>query len=312
MTAFESVTNGHITWHHSKKPLDKAQRKQLRDQFGLLANHVASTERGRTPKPKISSTDKYSYFVLHIPYHPANKKKFYVCELNIFATAKHLITIESQGNLASLNHYFDTTKNSSDAKQRRLKDGTGALLFNITKRMLRELEDSIDEQGEEIDQLNREIFEKRLAKQFIETISVLRYNQNVAYTTLERQARLLDINSNGNQSLTKLNGLTPSKWNQVTETFQTLTYELSSDVQHLESLVKTFESLVTYRTNETIKVLTVFSVISLPLGVTSSVYGMNFIYLPLKEHPFGFFIMLGIMLSLSFTILIFLKLRRWI
>ena len=54
----------------------------------------------------------------------------------------------------------------------------------------------------------------------------------------------------------------------------------------VDSLSAANDSLNVHRTNEVIKVLTVISVITLPLTLVTGIYGMN-IGLPLQEAPKG-------------------------
>ena len=52
-----------------------------------------------------------------------------------------------------------------------------------------------------------------------------------------------------------------------------------------ESLQRTHDSYITYRLNEGIKILTVFSAILLPLTLITGYYGMNVEGLPIARHP---------------------------
>lgn len=303
---------GKYSWYHSNHPLNLTQRQELTKNFGFLQHHVDSTEKGKTPRPKISSSKKYLYFVFHIPYLPSNSNKFTISDLNIFITKDSLVTIESQGNLPALETYFSKTAATKRTTERRLKHGPVNLFLNLIKYLLNDLETLIDAQGERVDELNKKIFQTKTAKSFIESVSVLRYNQIVSFTALERQARVFETYSNDKNPLTYYSKNSDPKWGSVIETFQTLTYELHADIDHLEGLVKTFETLVTYRTNETIKILTVFSVLLLPLTLLSGIYGMNFAYLPLSQTPTGFFIIIASMFFIAALMLFVFKFKKWL
>ncbi len=312
MQHFDTISHGRITWYHSAQGLDANERKSFAKQHKILTHHMESTQRGKTPRPKISSTSNYTMLVLHIPYKPKNSNKFFVCELTIFITKTHLITIQSVGSLESLNDYFAKTKAAKLSKERRLKHGTPTLLTNILKKILNQLEEEIDIQGEQVGELEKQLFKNKVAKKFIEQVSILRYNQIIAFNVLEKQSRLLEPYYNDNNPLKAYKKGTNYKWNQIIETFQTLTYELGSDINHLEGLVKTFESLVTYRTNETIKLLTIFSVILMPMTVIGGIYGMNFKFIPLSAHPLGFYLTVLGMGLVAFIMALVFKIKRWI
>jgi magnesium transporter len=86
---------------------------------------------------------------------------------------------------------------------------------------------------------------------------------------------------------------------------------IDEDVEIIHGLSDTLNVLSSYRVNEIIRTLTVISVVMLPLTFLSSVYGMN-INLPLDDHPQGFFIIIAIMLVISFVMLVIFRRRGWV
>ena len=63
--------------------------------------------------------------------------------------------------------------------------------------------------------------------------------------------------------------------------------------------------------NEVLKVLTSMSTIFIPITFIASVYGMNFKHMPELDWPGGYYIALGIMGMLSFTMFIHFKRKKW-
>ncbi len=61
--------------------------------------------------------------------------------------------------------------------------------------------------------------------------------------------------------------------------------------------LETHRSAVADKTNEIIRVLTVFSAILLPLTLVSGIFGMNFPDLPLVDQESGFWVLIGLMLT---------------
>lgn len=299
-------------WYHSSKPLTKDEQQMLISKFGFYEHHVVGTQQGKTPRPKISVNKKYIYIVLHLPYQPSNSNKFYISDINIFLTKDNLVTVESQGNLPALQKYFETAQQSKRITDRRLKHGTTNLLLNLLKYLLEDLELILDHQGELVDALNKKIFQTHHAAEFIEEISVLRYNQVVAASAMDRQSRMLEARQSDKNPLRQFSKTSDNKWGEVVETFQTLAYELKADIDHLEGLVQTFETLVTHKTNETIKLLTIVSVVLLPLTLMAGIFGMNFKALPFGSHPFGFGIIMILMIVVLLAMLALVKWRKWL
>ena len=93
-------------------------------------------------------------------------------------------------------------------------------------------------------------------------------------------------------------------------TFRRVWNALENYYEAISVLGETNQSLLSTKTNEEIKLLTIFSVIVLPLTLIASIWGMN-IPLPFQNNPFGFAILISIMgLSLLFMILYFKK-KKW-
>ena len=79
----------------------------------------------------------------------------------------------------------------------------------------------------------------------------------------------------------------------------------------VDSLSNANDSLTSHRTNETIRALTIISVIMLPLTLVTGIFGMN-IGLPWKEHPQAFLLVAGVMVSIAASMLAFFRWRDWL
>jgi len=90
---------------------------------------------------------------------------------------------------------------------------------------------------------------------------------------------------------------------------ETLIEEGSDSIQ---SLLNIYISLSSQRTNEVMRILTVFTAFFLPLTFIVGVYGMNFKYMPELEHPFGYPGVLVAMFAITIFIWIWFKRRGWI
>lgn len=72
-----------------------------------------------------------------------------------------------------------------------------------------------------------------------------------------------------------------------------------------------YESYSSYRMNSVMQVLTLVSVIFVPLTFIAGVYGMNFDYMPELKWHYGYFICLFIMLIIAIGLIIFFKKKHW-
>ncbi|WP_405220520.1 magnesium/cobalt transporter CorA [Lentisalinibacter sediminis] len=71
-------------------------------------------------------------------------------------------------------------------------------------------------------------------------------------------------------------------------------------------------SLTSHRLNQIMKVLTIVTVIFLPLGILAGIYGMNFDYMPELDWRYGYFAALGTMGTVVVTLLTIFRRKGWL
>jgi len=79
----------------------------------------------------------------------------------------------------------------------------------------------------------------------------------------------------------------------------------------LSSVMEVNLSVLSYQLNKVMKVLAMISAIFIPLSFIAGIYGMNFENMPELTTSFGYFIVLGVMLSVAIAMIAFFKIRRW-
>jgi magnesium transporter len=82
--------------------------------------------------------------------------------------------------------------------------------------------------------------------------------------------------------------------------------------EQLAAAKESYLSMVAQRTNDVMKVLTLFSATLLPLTFIAGVYGMNFEYMPETEWHYGYFGTLGVMAGLVVGMLWWFRRRGWL
>ncbi|NJN53198.1 MAG: magnesium transporter CorA family protein [Gammaproteobacteria bacterium] len=76
-------------------------------------------------------------------------------------------------------------------------------------------------------------------------------------------------------------------------------------------LMNGYLSLASHRLNNIMKVLTIITCIFVPLSFIAGVYGMNFEVMPELRSQNGYFVVLGVMLTIALALLIGFKRRSW-
>jgi magnesium transporter len=80
----------------------------------------------------------------------------------------------------------------------------------------------------------------------------------------------------------------------------------------LNGLQDLFISEISFKMNKVMQLLTLISVIFIPLTFLAGIYGMNFDNIPELHYRYGYHILLGVMFVIFIVLLVFFKRKKWL
>ena len=80
----------------------------------------------------------------------------------------------------------------------------------------------------------------------------------------------------------------------------------------LSGMQDLYLSEISYKMNSIMQMLTIISTIFIPLTFLAGIYGMNFVNIPELQSENGYFILLGIMASITMDLLYLFKRKNWL
>lgn len=80
----------------------------------------------------------------------------------------------------------------------------------------------------------------------------------------------------------------------------------------LSDQLNIYNSSVSNKMNDVMKILTIFAAIFIPLTFIAGIYGTNFEYLPELHFKYSYFIFLGIIVTIAIGMLFFFKRKGWL
>ncbi|MFD2925301.1 magnesium/cobalt transporter CorA [Halobacillus naozhouensis] len=86
---------------------------------------------------------------------------------------------------------------------------------------------------------------------------------------------------------------------------------IASNREMTQDIRDSYLSLNSHQTNRTMQILTVISVIFMPLTFVVGVYGMNFMFMPELNEKYGYFVVWGIMITMAAGMFIWFKRKGW-
>lgn len=87
---------------------------------------------------------------------------------------------------------------------------------------------------------------------------------------------------------------------------------LSTNIEVCNSLINMYSTLISNKTNDVMKTLTIISVIFIPLSFVAGVFGMNFVNFNLLQNPNGLVIFGVFSVLIVIGMLMWFKYRKWL
>jgi len=87
---------------------------------------------------------------------------------------------------------------------------------------------------------------------------------------------------------------------------------LDSYRETVSNILEIHLSVTSNKLNEVMKVLTIIATIMMPLTVISSIYGMNFEFMPELRWKYGFYVVLGFMAVISASMILYFRRKGWV
>ena len=299
----ETIQLGSIKWYHILYPSEE-NLNFLSENFDFHPLDIEDC-RSRVQRPKIDVYDDYYFMILHFPYADKANKFVKTKEVKIFWGKDYVITIGKSHWVVK--NLFNEVKENPDTALGNLPNTSDILLYSILEALMKETMSLLTRIDEELDLINREIFNIR-AEKTIERISVTRKNLILINTIFRPQLRVFQKFESG-----AIEGFAEDMeeyWGNILDYYQKM-WDMIEDYEELiEGFSKTFDSLQANRTNQIMKILTFISTIMLPLSVITGMYGMN-VALPMGKNPIAFYVILSGMVLIMGGMMLFFKRKKW-
>jgi len=302
-----TIKNNQLTWLDIEKPSAK-DILFLKENFNLdplvLDEFVSPSQR-----PRAEEFPSCLYIVIHIPLFDRKKKTTVSGELDIVITKNHLITSHTEENIP-LKAVIKEFRENSLVKKEAMSKTVGFLFYFILEKLLSSCFPKIDHINENINKVEKEIFEGH-EKEMVREISIIKRDVLSFRRTLKPQRSILEslvqkhyhlLEEDLNKYFQELIGINIRVWNAIENTKEVI-----------ESLEETNNSLLSYKINEAMRFLAAISLVTFTLSVTVGIFGMapfeNFAAAHKKET---FWIILGFMGLITTGLLLIFKRKKWL
>ncbi len=177
-------------------------------------------------------------------------------------------------------------------------------ICKIIKDSLQSFENPLNELDKEIDSYETRIFLKKKIPDLLKNLYLIKRKAYV-------KKRLFTLTKNVIEQLENINK-SNSIFEDLKDTYVRVETTSEEIYDSIHSLLNIYISISSQKTNEVMRVLTVFSAFFLPLTFIVGIYGMNFQYMPELSHHYGYPGILIFMLLLTIIIYQWFSRKGWI
>ena len=248
----------------------------------------------------------YKRQVLHFPVWNAKKGRITTEEVDTFIGQNFVVTLHD-GALPPLEKILEECRTNA-GKKKYLGKGSGYFLYQLTSALFDYCFPLIDKMWRQADAIERDVFDEEGVRDLLKDIMLLKKNIISFRRIIQPERPVISALEHKNKKF--LPETLEVYFDDVVDKIEKQWNSLDSLKEVAETLQDANESLISHRSGETIKVLTIFSVIMLPLTLISGTFGMN-VKLPFAENPIAFLGIAGVMIVIVVAMFVYFKWKKW-
>lgn len=256
-------------------------------------------------QPKVEEFESYLFFIVHGIKTKAHTTNFITKELDGYLGRNFVVTNRNEDFRS-----IDDVKQRALANPRIFQRGAAYLLHQILDHVVDHYMPIVDDFDKTITSLEDRVYENDTGDNTIlEEIMDLRRSV----------ARLKRIST---RQLDVLYRISHGEFPQIPENVLPFYRDVHDHLLRITDLSESYRDLVSglfeihfsvtaNKTNDVMKVLAIISVTMLPLTLLTGIYGMNFDNMPLMHTRWGYWIMMGVMLLVFLSLVVYFWRKGW-
>lgn len=298
-------TYKNLTWIDLSSPT-KEEVRALSEEYkipDLVKDEIVTP----TLRSKVDLYDNLIFLILHFPILPLTRPGQNVEQEIDFVIGKDFIITTHYEPIPPLEEFAKMFDTGSALDKRNLSAHAGFLFYFIIKQLYHHSMNELENINESLHEVEKKIFEGResqmVAKMshinriLIDYKQALRFHKEVLLSF--EQAAVTFFGAHFEYYLGSIIG----EYNKVESM-------LDGHREILSALRETNDTLLTTKTNDTIKKLTIMTFIILPLTLIASIFGMNMHFVFIKDMS-DFYIVLAAMTVIALAMFVYFKGKKW-
>jgi magnesium transporter len=254
--------------------------------------------------PKHDPFASYDFFIFRALNMNLLEHGIATTKLAVFLSESYLITVHVDPLLSA-----DAIWQRLPLDRRLLERGPDFLLHAILDHLIDLHFPLVEEIEQMVDEIQDLIFTNPSPHLLDELLKVKKDLNTLRRYALPQRDLLAQISRGEIRSITREDLI---YYRDLYDHMYRITESIDMERDLVASTMDAYLSVVANRTNEIMKVLTVFSAIMLPLNLVAAIYGMNFAHMPELQWRYGYAVALGIMAAIAIFMLGYFIRKGWV
>jgi magnesium transporter len=299
------LTAAGLTWIHLDAP-DAFHAGILADRFGWHPLDVEDIlSKRQRPKVDEYADEGYLFGVLHFPVYDRSIQRLNAAELDFFIGPDYLVTLPAV-ELLPVTRLFRRCEEDEAFREQLFSKGSGRLLYEVLDDLFDYCFPILDKIGHKLDSLEDDVFEGR-SEEVVRDISNVK-QEIISYRKIVKPERstLRVLERYVERFLPEELEL---YFDDIVDAAERIWDILDNYKEVVEALEDTNESVISHRQNDVLRLLTVFSVVLLPLTLITGLFGMN-VDFPGFDTAWAFWTIIVVMVAALIGVLGFFRYKR--
>ncbi len=285
------------TWIDSENPSEK-EMDLITQKIGINRADIIDCL-DPSEKPRLQREKNYFFFILGVPLRK-NEKHIITAPLGVFLGKNFVLTV----------HRFQTKAVDDFLNKGKLllpifKQGIERVLYNLLMIILKDFYAIIEEMEQNLERIETKVINSESEQLPHNILGLKKTLFYIRKTFIDNRDVITLIKE---RTLFKNRGLLYDLYIEFVQQVD-MTEILR---ERLTVALEIYFSSVSNKLNVVMKSFTVIASLILLPTLIAGVYGMNFTFLPLRNHPYGFWIMIVIMFLSVLVMFLYFKRKNWV
>jgi magnesium transporter len=302
----KEIKTNKLRWVNISKP-EKAEMNFLKKEFKF---HPADIEccLSVSQRPRLEVHKDYLFLTINFPIYHEATHEVRPSEIDVFIGRKFIVT-SHQGQLRSLIDLFDLCRRDPKKRKEYLVS-SDKLIYEILNRLLLHAFPIIDTLGRDIDRVQKLMFTGN-EKKIIRDILTIKRNI-VSFRRIMQAHKVIIRRLRAKNSMYCTDVCLDLYFETLVEHTKDIWDLLTNYRDTIDAIHETNESLVSFKLNNIMRLLTTISVIMLPTGLIAGIFGMNAKNMPIIGLVGDFWVLIGIMITIAIVMVGIFSKKKWL